>query len=141
MHVKNQLILLTAILSIIYLWPTNSVQAEEKTFPCTDEATLETDITTAAELTKFVCFFKTWKGTKTLHFKVALKNVSDTDQRFRVNIFLQNGKAVGGFILRKIQKGLIKPGEVADFVYPVKSMAERPAGVKLKITTMDQLKD
>jgi hypothetical protein len=69
---------------------------------------------------------------------VAVKNVCDKPQRFRVRIFLDNGKAVGGLLPRKTKKGLIKPGQTAKFVYPVKGMAEKPGSVDLFITTMGQ---
>jgi hypothetical protein len=73
-----------------------------------------------------------------LHFNVAVKNVSDTPQRFRVNIFLDNGKAVGGLIPRKTKDGLVPPGETATFVYPVKDMDRGPKAVTVMVKTMSQ---
>jgi hypothetical protein len=53
-----------------------------------------------------------------------------------VNIFLDNGKAVGGLLPRKTKKGLVKPGQTVNFVYPVKDMYEKPKAITLIIKTM-----
>ena len=91
-----------------------------------------------AELAEFSCVMKEWSGSDTLHFNVAVKNVSDTPQRFRVNIFLDNGKAVGGLIPRKTKDGLVQPGDTAKFVYPVKDMDRGPKSVTVMVKTMSQ---
>ena len=104
------------------------------TFPCVDEANLQKSIVPEASLEEFSCFMKKWGGSETLHFKISIKNVSDKPQRFRVNIFLENGKAVGGWIPRKIKKGLVQPGQTGDFVYPVAGMPSKPKGIILKIS-------
>jgi len=67
---------------------------------------------------------------------VAVKNITPEPQRYRVNIFLDNGKAVGGLIPRKTKKGLVKPGDTASFVYPVKEMTIQSKGVLLKISAL-----
>lgn len=105
-------------------------------FPCAVGGEVEKEIAPEAELADFSCSFKRWEGTTTLHFKVAVKNVSQEPQRYRVNIFLDNGKAVGGLIPRKTKKGLVKPGDTGSFVYPVKELATQPKGVFLKISTL-----
>ena len=105
------------------------------TFPCVAEADLEKSIVPEAALEEFTCFMKNWSGAETLHFKVSIKNVSDKPQRYRVNIFLDNGKAVGGWIPRKIKKGLVQPGQTGGFVYPVGGMPGKPKTVTIKITT------
>lgn len=107
------------------------------TFPCATEGKLEKTVAPEAELEEFSCSFKKWEGTETLHFKVTIKNISQRPQRFKVNIFLDNGKAVGGLIPRKTKKGLIQPQKTGSFVYPVKGMARQPKGVVLKITTLN----
>jgi len=105
-------------------------------FPCVPKDKLEKNIAPEAELAGFSCVFKKWKGSGVLHFIVSVKNVSNEPQRFKVNIFLDNHKAVGGLIPRKVKKGLIKPGQTAKFVYPVKGMNEKPKGITLIIKTM-----
>ncbi len=91
-----------------------------------------------AELTGLDCFFKDYKGVKSLHFKVTLKNTSDQPQRYRVNLFLDNGKAVGGLIPRKGKPPVVKPGEEASFTYPVKGMSEPAGEVLLLVKTISQ---
>ncbi len=105
-------------------------------FPCVADKKLETDIAEEAMLEEFSCVFEEWSGSETLHFKVAIKNISDTPQRFKVNIFLDNGKAVGGLIPRKTKQGLVKPGETATFVYPVNDMGKMPKAITLMIRTV-----
>ena len=105
-------------------------------FSCVKESKLEKTIAPEAQLEDFSCVFKEWKGKVTLHFNVAIKNVSKEDQRFKVNIFLDNGKAVGGLIPRKTKKGLVKPGQTAKFVYPVKGMCKKAKAIMLIVKTM-----
>jgi len=107
-------------------------------FPCAADSKIETSIAPEAELTDFSCVLKKWEGSDTLHFNVTVKNISDQAQRYRVNIFLDNGKAVGGLIPRKTKKGLVKPGETASFVYPVKGMDCGPGSVTVLVKTMSQ---
>ena len=113
----------------------NAAQGE---FPCAQEGKISKEISPEAQLAGFSCFFKKFEGLQTLHFKVALKNVSDKPQRYRVRIFLDNGKAIGGLIPRKTKKGLIKPGQTTTFVYPVGRMTAKPGSIELYITTMGQ---
>jgi len=106
-------------------------------FPCMDEdGSIEKMIADEVELAEFSCSVKKWEGAETLHFNVAVKNISSAPQRYRVNIFLDNGKAVGGLIPRKTKKGLVEPGQTASFVYPVKGVDVKPDEIILKIDTM-----
>ena len=115
-----------------------TANAAEGEFACAQEGKISKEVTPKAQLDGFSCFFKRFEGAQTLHFKVAVKNVSDKPQRYRVRIFLDNGKAVGGLIPRKTKKGLIKPGQTATFVYPVGRMKDKPGSIELYITTMGQ---
>ena len=112
--------------------------SDPETFACVGDDQLEKEIAPEAALEEFACFFKKWNRSETLHFTVTVKNVSDTPQRYRVNIFLDNGKGVGGLLPRKTKKGLVEPGQTSGFVYPVKGMAGKPQSVFLKISTMSQ---
>ncbi len=105
-------------------------------FTCVPQDKLEKQIAPEASLEEFSCVFKKWEGSDTLHFKVALRNVSKVPQRYKVNIFLDNGKAVGGLIPRKTKKGLVKPGQTASFVYPVKGVDTPPKAITLIVRTM-----
>ena len=141
-HARGVLTLVMVIMAVTGLtlagglWTKADAAAE--TFSCVAEAKLDKEIASEAQLEEFSCFFKRWEGSDTLHFKVAIKNVSDQPQRFRVNIFLDNGKGVGGLIPQKTAKGLVKPGESAAFVYPVTGMANKAMGITLKISTIGQ---
>jgi hypothetical protein len=128
--------LVVLLMAAGFLCTTGALAADM--FPCAPEDKMEKDIGAGAELAEFSCYFDRWAGENVLHMKVGVKNSSDADQRFRVNILLDNGKAVGGLIPRKTKKGLVKPGETASFVYPVKSMTEKPGSVMLKISTVGQ---
>ena len=113
-----------------------TADAAKGEFACAQEGKISKEISPEAQLDGFSCFFKKFEGVQTLHFKVAVKNVSDKPQRYRVRIFLDNGKAVGGLIPRKTKKGLIKPGQTATFVYPVGGMTDKPGSIILKIKSV-----
>ncbi len=106
------------------------------TFPCVSQDRLEKDVTPEASLESLACYFARWEGADTLHFKVTLENVCAEPRRFRVNIFLDNGKAVGGLIPRKAKGGLVEPGASASFVYPVQGMPGKPGSMLLRIRTV-----
>ncbi len=108
------------------------------TFSCTKDAGLNKTIAPEAALEEFSCMIKKWEGSNTLHFNVSVKNVSNEDQRFKVNIFLENGKAVGGLLPRKTKKGLVKPGQIAKFTYPVKGVDAATGKIDLIIKTMSK---
>jgi hypothetical protein len=107
-------------------------------FPCAADSKIEKTIAPEAELTDFSCVLKKWEGSDTLHFNVTLKNVSDQPQRYRVNIFMDNGKAVGGLVPRKTSGGLVEPGQTASFVYPVSGMDCGPKSIELMVKTLSQ---
>jgi hypothetical protein len=115
-----------------------TANAAGEEFACAQEGKISKEVSPEAQLDGLSCFFKRFEGVQTLHFKVVLKNVSDKPQRYRVRIFLDNGKAIGGLIPRKTKKGLIKPGQIATFVYPVGRMTTKPGSIELYITTMGQ---
>lgn len=105
-------------------------------FPCAEDSRINKTIAPEAELADFACMFKAWEGHDTLHFKVGVKNISDQPQRYKVNIFLDNGKAVGGLIPRTTKKGLVAPGQTASFEYPVVGMEGAPKSIELMIKTI-----
>ncbi len=109
-----------------------------ESFACVPEGKLEKQIAPEAELAALSCSFKKYEGVQTLHFKGGIKNVSNKDQRFRIHLFLDGGKAVGGLIPDQIKKGLVKPGDTATFVYPVLQMPLQPKSVALRITTVTE---
>ncbi len=107
-------------------------------FSCAKDSDVNKTIAPEVSLENFSCVIKKWDGADTLHFNVAVKNISNVDQRFKVNIFLENGKAVGGLLPRKTKKGLIKPGATAEFTYPVKGVNGFPGKIDLFVKTMSK---
>lgn len=109
-----------------------------ESFPCVPESKLEKDIAPEAALENLSCSFKKYEGKNTLHFTVAVKNVSNQPQRYRVNLFMDNGKAVGGLIPRTTKGGLVEPGKSMAFTYPVVDMPASPKAVTLIIKTVSE---
>jgi hypothetical protein len=119
------------VLTVIFMVSPAVSRADDAA--CIAGAKIDQSIASEAALEEFSCFYKKFEGAEVVHFKVALKNVSDKPQRFRVHIFLENGKAVGGLIPRKTAKGLVEPGATASFVYPVNGMTDKPREVMLNV--------
>ena len=133
----SMLILLGCTLALTGFTASNSMAAPSA-LSCAEAGSIDAQVVTEAEVVGFNCFFKDYKGVNSLQFEVKIKNVSSTDQRFRVNLFLDNGKAVGGLLPRKGKPPVVKPGEVASFTYPFKGMAEKAGDVTLLVKTMSQ---
>ncbi len=135
-NIKLSCIMAVAAVVLIYLTGCAAVKPGKK-FYCSMGYKINRDISPEAGMEEFSCVVKKWEGEDTLHFNVAIKNVSTEEQRYKVNIFLANGKAVGGLIPRKTNKGLVKPGEIGRFSYPVKGMSGPAAGdIDLVVKTM-----
>ena len=109
-----------------------------ESFPCVPDSKLEKDIAPEAALEDLSCSFNKYEGKDTLHFNVAVKNVSDKPQRYRVNLFMDNGKAVGGLIPRTTKGGLVEPGKSMSFKYPVVDMPVSPKAMTLIIKTVSE---
>lgn len=106
-------------------------------FLCAINNNVLMDVADVSQVRDFACFYKKWEGVETLHFKIVVKNLASEPKRFKVNIFLDNGKAVGGLIPRKTAKGLVAPGAEAAFTYPVGGVTKQPKEVILKIRTVE----
>lgn len=128
--------ILTALAALVVAGCAGSKPKPGEVFACAADSNIEKSIAPQAELVDFSCVMKTYEGSDTLHFNVALKNISDQPQRYKVNIFLDNGKAVGGLIPRKTKDGLVGPGQTASFEYPVVAMNDAPEFIELMIKTI-----
>lgn len=115
-----------------------TLPAESSHLSCAEAGNIDAQVVAEAEVVGFDCSFKDYKGVKSLHFDIKLKNVSSTDQRYRVNLFLDNGKAVGGLLPTKGKPPVIKSGEEASFSYPIQGMAEKAGNVTLLVKTVSQ---
>jgi hypothetical protein len=91
-----------------------------------------------AELTEFYCQYKKFDGEDSMWFMGSVKNLTKEEQRYKVNIFLDSGKAVGGLIPRKTNKGLVKPGQSMSFKYPAKGQTDTPQEVTVHVKTMSK---
>lgn len=130
--------IVAALACLVWSGCAGSKPAPGAVFPCAADSNIEKTIAPEAELTEFSCVVKAWEGSDTLHFNVALKNVSDQPRRYKVNIFMDNGKAVGGLIPVKTKDGLVEPGQTAAFVYPVVGMDRGPKSIELIVKTMSE---
>ena len=81
------------------------------------------DVCSSAEITNLTYSVKESKfsGGPKFHMKVGIKNVSDTEHRYRVSIFLPDGAAAGGFYPRKGKPPVLKPGEEKVREFPMYS--------------------
>ncbi len=79
--------------------------APEKLLACAVQGKVVQAIAPEAKLVGLECSYKKFDGVKSLAVKVTLQNVSQEDQRFRVNIFLDNGKGMGGLIPARPTRG------------------------------------
>ncbi len=94
------------------------------------------EIAYQAEVVKVDCLIKKYKGVPSLYFEVTLKNTGAQAYRYRVNIFLPNGKAVGGLVPRKGKPPVVKPGQVVTVKYPFKGLATKPKSFELIVKTL-----
>ena len=137
--IKFSWVLLIVATGLLFLSGAMTVTATAgDVFPCAKDSDITKTIAPEASLEDFTCLTKRYEGADALHFNVAVKNISSEDQRFKVNIFLDNGKAVGGLLPVKTAKGLIKPGETAKFTYPVTGMNTTPGKIDVIIKTMSK---
>lgn len=130
--------LLAILAGLVWVGCAGPQPAPGEVFPCAADSRIDKTIAPEAELAGLSCVMKTWEGHDTLHFNVAVKNISDQPQRYKVNIFLDNGKAVGGLIPPDTKKGLVAPGQTASFEYPVVGMGYAPKSVELMIKTIHE---
>jgi hypothetical protein len=137
--IKFSWVLLIVATGVLFLTgPMMGAANAGEAFSCAKDSDINKMIAPEASLENFSCFVKRWDSADTLHFNITVKNISSEDQRFKVNIFLENGKGVGGLLPRKIKKGLIKPGATAKFAYPVKGVTAVTGKIDLIIKTMSK---
>lgn len=80
---------------------------------------IQWDVAPQGEITSFECAPGTHGGESALIFNVAVKNVTDQPQRYRLNIFLLDmDKAAGHLIPRKGKPPIVEPGKEATVKIP-----------------------
>lgn len=113
-----------------------SPKSESYKAACLNDTKIDTSVSKDAALTELSCEYKIFEGAEVVHLKVGVQNLGNEPKRFKVHLFLDDGKAVGGLIPRKTKKGLVKPGEVASFVYPVNGMTRHPKEITVHIRSV-----
>jgi hypothetical protein len=75
----------------------------------------------SAQITKVAYYFKDYKGAERLHMELTIKNVSPEARRYRVQIFLPEGPANGGFYPAKVKEDGtgMAPGEELTQAFPM----------------------
>jgi hypothetical protein len=101
--------------------------------PCAPQAKLVTQVSPEAKLLGLECKFAKFDRAPSLAVKVTLQNVTAKPQRYRVHIWLDNDKAVGGLIPRTTKKGLVKAGAKASFTYFFKGQDTAPGGMTVVV--------
>ncbi|MBR9985631.1 MAG: hypothetical protein KFF68_06950 [Desulfosarcina sp.] len=137
-HLVRLLMIIAVMAGLVFTGCAGPKPKPGEVFPCAADSKIEKTIAPEAELADFSCVVKAWEGADTLHFNVAIKNISDQAQRYRVNIFLDNDKAVGGLIPQSTKKGLVEPGQTAAFEYPVSGMNRGPKSIVLMVKTISE---
>ncbi|SMC19670.1 hypothetical protein SAMN02746041_00746 [Desulfacinum hydrothermale DSM 13146] len=114
-------------------WMTKGPSAEVVQCP----AGITWDVAESAAVTQFQCAVKPFKGKEMLQYLVELQNVSDQPLRYRVQIINPEGKSVGGLIPRKGKPPVVKPGEKAQFTYPVPGYTQIPDKLEVVVLALD----
>lgn len=92
------------------------------------------DVTSEAQIKQFACALEG----DTLSFAAEVQNVSDTPQRFRLNIFLlDQDKAAGHLIPRKGNPPVVAPGESETVKVPFFKAAAMPKQVEVIVSTIE----
>lgn len=85
------------------------------------DADIHWEIDMDAKVTQFDCALGKHEGDPALIFTVGIENVSDTAQRFRVNIFLEDMAKGAGYLVPRTRKGkppAIEPGKSEEVKIP-----------------------
>ena len=94
------------------------------------------EVAPEAAVTAFKCYVDMYAKVESVHYAITLKNISDKPQRYRVNIFMPEGRAVGGLLPQKGKPPVVKPGEETSFTYPVKNYNKVPKKIDVIIRTI-----
>ena len=77
------------------------------------------EVAKQAEISNFSCKLDKFGMDPALIFTLDLKNVTDEELRYRVNIFLEDmDKAAGHLVPRKGKPPVVKPGQIAKVKIP-----------------------
>jgi hypothetical protein len=92
------------------------------------------DVASEAQINQFACDLEG----DTLTFAAEVQNVSDTPQRFRLNVFLlDQDKAAGHLIPRKGDPPVVAPGASESVKVPFFKAAAMPKQVEVIVSTIE----
>ena len=107
----------TALLVMVFLFTGNAAAGKPENVAC--EGNIQWNVAAEVQVTSFECALGEHGGEPSLIFNMAVKNVSDTDQRYRINIFLLDmDKAAGHLVPRKGKPPVVPAGEEAKVNIP-----------------------
>lgn len=107
-------------------------------------ANIVTKVCPEAEITKISHLIKNYEKQPTLHFEIAIKNISKQAERFKVTIFLTEDKSISGLypMEGKEARGdkpavepIIQPGQEHVRVLPVPFVNAPPQGYAVVVET------
>ena len=100
---------------------------------------VEWQICAGAEITAFACELGSFKKKPALVYTVAVKNASDKDHRYRLNIFLlDQDKAAGHLVPRKGKPPVVKPGETITVKIPFFKATKTSADMLVILKTIGE---
>ena len=128
-------LLLAALITVTWGCATKEkVDKPSGVVECKSEITW--DIAKEAEVTMFKCYLEKYKKKfDSIHYTIGIKNVTSKPQRYRVNIFIPEGRAVGGLVPQKGKPPVLEPGQEAQFTYPMKNYDKVPAKIDVIVST------
>ena len=132
-YLSPNLIFLTAFLLI------NSITIENL-FAEESKNKISFDLVDSAQITDIAYYLKDFKGKKTVHFDLAVKNISNTPKRFKVQIFLSDGPSASYYYPLKPKppqtEAVIEPGKIFTGNIPLVFYEKIPSIFQIVIREM-----
>ncbi len=97
------------------------------------------EVTKDAEITEFKCFVDEYRNKfESVQYTIGIRNVSDRPRRYRVNIFISEGRAVGGLLPETGKSPVVEPGETVRATYPMKDFKTIPEKIEVVVRTISE---
>jgi hypothetical protein len=121
------------MLSALLFGCASAPPANVKSVNC-EASRIDWEVAAEAEITEFSCAMGTHELEPSLIYTVALKNVSSSPQRFRLNIFLLDMDKAAGFMVPRTGKPpVLKPGEAQTVKIPFMKTTMLPAKTMVRV--------
>jgi hypothetical protein len=144
---KNKIIIIVSIILFVFAVDLAAVPAAY----CATEppaewmgANIVKKVCPEAEITKISYLIKNYEKEPTLHFEIAIKNISKQAERFKVTIFLAEDKSISGLYPlegkeasgdKPAVEAVIQPGQEHTRVLPVPFVSAPPQGYAVVVET------